>query len=204
MVRKSQIHIVNLSMEAPTPSMDEPENEVPDLNERKEEIKQEEEVKKEEPMSEPPPEETPKPKRKAAPRKKKPIEEEKPVEEAKPIEETKQVEEKTVEENKPVKKTKTVELVKCEKCEKELTKRTLRYDHEKTCPGEPIKRENIPVKRRTPIKKNVPEEETISAIPNEVIEQEVKKRIQNISQERIQQRLKMKDERIKKLSAQIA
>ena len=45
----------------------------------------------------------------------------------------------------PAKKVKTLELVKCEKCNKEMTKRTLRYDHDKTCKGAPIKREDIPV-----------------------------------------------------------
>ena len=99
------------------------------------------------------------------------------------------------------KKVKTVELVKCEKCGKEMTKRTLRYDHEKTCPGKPIIREAVPVKRRTVIDKK---EQDSADIPEDVIESEVKKRIQNMAQERLNTRIKAKEERIKKLSAHIA
>ena len=38
------------------------------------------------------------------------------------------------------KKTKTVELVECPRCFKEMTKRTLRYDHDKTCAGQKKKK----------------------------------------------------------------
>ena len=41
-------------------------------------------------------------------------------------------------------------------------------------------------------------------IPEEIIQKEVNKRIQNTIQNRIQQRIKLKEERIKKLSSQIA
>ena len=61
--------------------------------------------------------EKPKPKRKAAAKK------------IKVVEEPLVVEEPTIEEI--PKKTKTVELVDCPKCHKSITKRTLRYDHEK-------------------------------------------------------------------------
>ena len=95
--------------------------------------------------------------------------------------------------------------MKCGKCDKELTKRTLRYDHEKTCPGEPVSREAIPVKRRAPIKKvEVEKNNTPIDIPNELIEQEVKKRMQNSTQERLQNRLRLQEEKMKKLAAQIA
>ena len=112
--------------------------------------------------------------------------------------------EKQAEEIKPARKVKTVELVSCPKCKKEMTKRTLRYDHEKTCPGEPIVRESVPVKRRPVSKK---ENETPAQpinIPDELIEQEVKKRMQNTSQDRMQQKIKLKEDRIKKLATQIA
>ena len=73
------------------------------------------------------------------------------------------------------KRKKTVELVKCGKCDKELTKRTLRYDHEKTCPGEPDSRESVPVKRRAPVKKV--EVEKNNHIPVEIIEREMQKQL---------------------------
>ena len=119
------------------------------------------------------------------------------------------VEEVWVVEEKPIleeeqKKLKTVELVKCEKCDKELTKRTLRYDHEKTCPGEPIVREALPVKRRGVSKKETEKQTEPVNIPNELIEQEVKKRMQLTARDRIQQKMKLRDERIKRLTTQIA
>ena len=45
------------------------------------------------------------------------------------------------------KNIKTLEQVDCPKCEKPMTKQTLRYHHEKSCPGEKINREEIPVKK---------------------------------------------------------
>jgi len=78
------------------------------------------------------------------------VEEIKPTEEIKPVvEEIKPV----VEEIKP-KNIKTVELVACNKCNKQMTKNTLRYHHEKSCPGKPIDTQALPVKRR--IKKEQP------------------------------------------------
>jgi hypothetical protein len=41
-------------------------------------------------------------------------------------------------------------------------------------------------------------------IPEDVIEHEIKKRLNNSIQERLTQKLKVKEDRIKKLSAQIA
>ena len=125
--------------------------------------------------------------------------------------------EPVIEPPKEEKKTKTIEQVECPKCHKMMSKRTLRYDHPKTCPGEKVDREKIPVKKR--IKKvespsdsrylreveSKPEPvKTTINIPEEIIEQEVKKRIQNTVNDRIQQRIKQKEEKIKKLSAHIA
>jgi hypothetical protein len=169
----------------------EPTNDEEQLNQIKEEIKKEEETK---PVVEVVEEVKPKPKRKPAVKK---VKEEVAVVVEQPQEEPKE----------EPKKTKTVELVKCDKCGKEMTKRTLRYDHEKTCSGVKIEREKIPVKRRTPVKKEVDEKETVETkinIPEEIIEQEVKKRIQNSVQDRIHQRMKVKEEKIKKLASQIA
>jgi len=106
------------------------------------------------------------------------------------------------------KKIKTVELVKCPKCDKEMTKRTLRYDHDKTCPGQKVEREKIPVQRRVAVVKRALEPSTINTvtkvnIPEELIEEEVKKRIQNHVHDRTHQKMKLKEERIKKIASQI-
>ena len=144
--------------------------------------------------------EKPKPKRKPAPKKAKVVEEVAPVIET-VAEEVKA--EPVVEQ--PPKKIKTLELVKCEKCGKEMTKRTLRYDHDKTCKGAPIKREDIPVQKR--VKKLATPKQTpavvatvpSASIPEHVIEREVNKRIQD----RLLQKVRVKEEKIKKLAALI-
>ena len=57
----------------------------------------------------------------------------------------------------PVKKNiKTLEQVDCPKCEKPMTKTTLRYHHDKTCPGEKINKSEFPVKKRI-VKEKAPE-----------------------------------------------
>jgi hypothetical protein len=184
---KKQIHVVSLSPfdKVETPE-DVPSNEEEDINQIKEAIK-EEESQQPEPISV-------KPKRKAAARKPK-------VEPVEPVIE--QVEEPVIESPKveQSKKVKTLELVKCDKCNKEMTKRTLRYDHPKTCKGAPINREDIPVQKRTKAPTKVVEP---TIIPEDVIENEVKKRIQNTIQDRMQMKLKQKEERIKKLAEKIA
>jgi hypothetical protein len=57
-----------------------------------------------------------------------------------------------------------------------MTKRTLRYDHPKTCKGAPINREDIPVQKRVkpPTAQKAVEQPT--QIPNDIIEQEIKKK----------------------------
>jgi len=189
---KKQIHVVSLSPfdKVETPE-DVPSNEEENINQIKEAIK-EEESQQPEPISV-------KPKGKAAARKPKvepviePVEE--PVEEPviEPVEESPKVEQS--------KKVKTLELVKCDKCNKEMTKRTLRYDHPKTCKGAPINREDIPAQKRTKAPPKIAEP---TIIPEDIIENEVKKRIQNTIQDRMQMKLKQKEERIKKLAEKIA
>ena len=56
----------------------------------------------------------------------------------------------------PKKNIKTLEQVECPKCEKPMTKTTLRYHHDKSCSGEKINREDIPVKKRV-VKDKIPE-----------------------------------------------
>ena len=103
----------------------------------------------------------------------------------------------------PQKKTKTLEIVKCDKCNKEMTKRTLRYDHPKTCKGATVNREEIPVQKRAkPVAPPKVVEQTV--IPDDIIEQEVKKRLNNSIQERMRMKIQQKEERIKKLAEKIA
>ena len=53
-------------------------------------------------------------------------------------------------------------MVECEKCLKQMTKNTLRYHHDKNCPGQPIDKKTLPVKRR--IKKEEPIEPKLEVI----------------------------------------
>ena len=198
-----QINVVSLSDIKPVEEDDiQPTTNNDELNEIKEAIKEEESRNA---MEDKPMEEAtkPKPKRKPPAKKTKVVEEEVPIPE--PIPEPTPEPVVEIKEELP-KKVKTLELVKCEKCNKEMTKRTLRYDHDKTCKGAPVKREDIPVKKRVK-KVSSPKQATTQQeiiIPEHIIEQEVKKRIQLSVQDRMQQRLKLKEERIKKLSANIA
>jgi hypothetical protein len=196
---KKQIHVVNLNafenveQDTPEETPQIKEEDAPDeITQIKEAIKEEEEAEKVETPVEP----TPKPKRKAAAKKKKIIEE---------YAEPPQVEPEPEKIEEPQKKVKTLELVKCDKCNKEMTKRTLRYDHPKTCKGAPINREDIPVQKR--VKPTTPRkvvEQPMQVIPSEIIEQEIKKRIQSSIQERMHLKIKQKEERIKKLAEKIA
>jgi hypothetical protein len=57
-----------------------------------------------------------------------------------------------------------------------MTKRTLRYDHPKTCKGAPINREDLPIQKR--VKPATPQkavEQPTPVILNDIIEQEIKK-----------------------------
>ena len=89
------------------------------------------------------------------------------------------------------KNIKTIEQVECPKCEKPMTKTTLRYHHEKSCSGEKINREDIPVKKRV-VKDKIPE----------VIEPKLDKTA--LYRERLNQQIKIKKEAIKKLATHIA
>ena len=142
----------------------------------------------------PPDEVKVKAKRKAQPKKIKVKEiEEVKLEEQTPInipEEPKEITEEATKE----KKVKTLEQVKCDTCEKEMTKRTLRYHHK--CPGEVIKREEIPVKKR--VKK-----ETKQDTPKEEIKAPEKPTLTNTYHERLQRALEKRHENIQKLASQI-
>ena len=88
----------------------------------------------------------------------KPIVEDTPVED-KPIVEEKQVEEKPVEE----KIVRTNELIKCPKCLKMVTSKTLKYSHKKTCTGED---KPTPISKPKPIKQVAKIEEEEEAPPS--------------------------------------
>ena len=70
-----------------------------------------------------------------------------------------------------------------------MTKTTLRYHHEKTCPDEKINKEELPVKKRI-IKEKVIE------IPK------VEK--SNLYKDRLNEQIKLKKESMKKLASNIA
>ena len=70
-----------------------------------------------------------------------------------------------------------------------MTKTTLRYHHEKTCPGEKANKEELPVKKRI-IKEKVVE------IPK------VEK--SNLYKDRLNEQIKLKKESMKKLASNIA
>ena len=82
-------------------------------------------------------------------------------------------------------------MVQCEKCNKKMTKNTLRYHHEKNCPGQPVDKKALPVKRR------VKKEESKSEPKLEVIRQPT-------YHDKLHERIKKRSESISKLALQIA
>ena len=79
-------------------------------------------------------------------------------------------------------------MVQCEKCNKKMTKNTLRYHHEKNCKGEPIDTKAIPVKRRIKSKE----------------EPKIEAKQPNSYRDKLNQSLKKRSESISKLALQIA
>jgi hypothetical protein len=198
-----KIHVVNLNgfeATAPTSLGEQPTNEADEMSKMKEEAENNE--------TEPPTPIEPKakPKRKSQPKQTatEEIKEEKVEEVVIPPTPKEEVEVKPPEGTE--KKVKTVELVSCPDCKKEMSKKTLRYSHEKNCTGKPVVREEIPVKRRAPVKAKPPAEteapkakEAYISIPEEIIQQELNKRVK----EQREARLRAKDDKIKKLAMNI-
>ena len=93
----------------------------------------------------------------------KPIVEDTPVEE-KPVED-KPVEDKPIVEEKTVR---TNELIKCPKCLKMVTSKTLKYSHKKTCTGED---KPTPISKPKPIKQvaKIEEEEEVPPSPPKLV-----------------------------------
>jgi len=81
-------------------------------------------------------------------------------------------------------------MVECEKCNKKMIKTTLRYHHDKNCPGQPNDKKALPVKRR--IKKEEPKHEP---------KLEVR---QPTYHDKLNQRIKKRSESMSKLALQIA
>ena len=123
-----------------------------------------------------------------------------------------------VEEKAKVKKV--IEQVKCPKCDKMMSQKSLRYTHEQNCKGEVVKTEDLPVKRRTankvePIKKEVKAETNKKEIYNKIvgknanietsevqIPEELKLEVLKTIQ-RQQERIRMKENNLSKLKMQI-
>ena len=150
-------------------------------------------------------EEVPKPKTKA---KSKPRPKKQPIKIEEEVKE--EIKEEPKPEVKPEKVKKVVELVPCPKCNKMLSQKSLRYSHEKNCPGEVVKTEELPVKRRIkkeqeqPIikKKEIPtilnnNNNNIIDIPDNIKQELVK----TITRQQI--RLKQKEENFNKLKQNI-
>ena len=108
-------------------------------------------------------------------------------------EETTPVESKEIKAEEPKNKVKTLEQVQCDTCEKEMTKRTLRYHHK--CPGEVVKREEVPVKKRV-------RKETIKQDKDVEIKPE-KQKLTPVYHERLQKALEQRNQNIIKLASQI-
>ena len=86
-------------------------------------------------------------------------------------------------------------MVQCDKCNKQMTKNTLRYHHEKSCPGQPIDTQSLPVKRRKPKQEETNKEESIEA------KLEVKK--QPTFQDKLNEKILKRKESLGKLALQI-
>ena len=148
-------------------------------------------------------EEIPKPKVKA---KSKPRPKKQPIEIKEEVKE--EVKEDPKPEVKPEKAKQVVELVPCPKCNKMLSQKSLRYSHEKNCPGEVVKTEELPVKRRIkkeeqeqPInkKKDIP---IISNSNNTDIPDSIKQElVKTITRQQI--RLKQKEDNFNKFKQNI-
>ena len=130
----------------------------------------------------------------------------------------------TKEEVKTEKIKKVVEQVKCKKCNKSMTPKTLRYSHEQNCSGAVVNTEDLPVKRRT-TKTVEPASATTTTLQDKTNQKEIYNKIvaknvnidsseidipEELKQEvfksfkRQQERVKMKEDNLNRLRMQIA
>ena len=94
------------------------------------------------------------------------IPEEQVIEEAKVDDDTTPIETPSgLEEDKPIedKKIRSQQLIRCPKCDKMVTAKTLKYSHKKTCPGE----EHNKIKKEEPIPEPIPEPVQEAELPLE-------------------------------------
>ena len=80
-------------------------------------------------------------------------------------------------------------MVECGKSFKKMIKTTLRYHHEAKCPGQPVDKKSLPVKRR--VKQQEPNEPKLEAI-------------KPTYHDKLAERFKKRSESISKLALQIA
>jgi hypothetical protein len=137
---------------------------------------------------------------------------------------TKSGETQIKEEPKTDKVKKVIEQVKCPKCDKMMSSKSLRYTHEQNCKGQVVKTEELPVKRRTkkepatppielnqPVKQENDKKEIYKKIVNNNISnkneteipEELKQEVLKTTQ-RTQLRMKLKEDNINGLKTQIA
>ena len=131
----------------------------------------------------------------------------------------------TKEEVKTEKIKKVVEQVKCKKCNKSMTPKTLRYSHEQNCSGAVVNTEDLPVKRRTTKKVEPVSATTTTTLQDKTNQKEIYNKIvaknvnidsseidipEELKQEvfksfkRQQERVKMKEDNLNRLRMQIA
>ena len=89
-----------------------------------------------------------------------------------------------------------VKLVKCNKCNRTMNEKTLRYTHEANCKGDKI---DIPVKRRPKV---VIDNQSIKRIDNDIPEEVKQEFMRTI--ERAKLKLQRREENLNKLRLQIA
>jgi len=227
-----KIKVVDVvSQEARNEEQEPSVNEVHEVDEVNE-VNEPDKVTNESPLNELP--DIPKPKAKAKPRaktktKKEQIEVQPEIQEEPKVEEPKVEEAKVEEKQEPKngKVKKVIEQVKCPKCDKLMSSKSLRYTHEQNCKGAVVKTEDLPVKRRLkkepptshvePIQinkeqnKNNDKKEIYNKIVSKnmntvneiVIPEHLKQEVLNTIQ-RTQLRMKMKEDNLNKLRMNIA
>ena len=83
-------------------------------------------------------------------------------------------------------------MVQCEQCNKKMIKTTLRYHHDKNCPGRPVDTKALPVKRRIKKETSEPKLEAKKTTYHDKLN------------ERLAEKFKKRSEAISKFALQIA
>ena len=154
------------------------------------------------PVVETPVVETSASKPRAKPRSKKPL----PEAQVEPAQEvTQEVEEIKEPSSEKIKIKKVVEQVKCPKCDKMMSQKSLRYTHEQNCKGEVVKTEDVPVKRRNTNKAEAKPEVVVKPVTNkkEIYDNIVAKNV-NLQKSEVQIPEELKLEVLKSIQRQQA